>query len=237
MFEKRHIDGEVRQGKVSGAFCSTWFSGRSAFVLRQSFNGRMSDVYTQAHELGHAVHAYLGTRAQRPSNNEIGSCIAECGSIFGELLLTEQLLKGAKSKEEKKAILTVILDEFGMTAFQVSARYFFERSMYEEIEKGTFLDGETVSRLWTTARDDIYGDAVEWLPEMRWEWTMKLHYYIPNYRFYNYPYVFAQLFVFSLYRLYKEQGREFVPKLKALLSAGILQISGGACERAGVRYI
>ena len=42
MFEKRHIDGEVRQGKVSGAFCSTWFSGRSAFVL-QSFNGRMSD--------------------------------------------------------------------------------------------------------------------------------------------------------------------------------------------------
>jgi oligoendopeptidase F len=55
---------------------------------------------------------------------------------------------------------------------------------------------------------------------MKWEWTMKLHYYLANYRFYNYPYVFAQLFVFALYRLYKEQGKAFVPKLKALLSAG-----------------
>jgi oligoendopeptidase F len=69
-------------------------------------------------------------------------------------------------------------------------------------------------------RDKIYGDAVEWLPEMKWEWTMKLHYYIPNYRFYNYPYVYAQLFVFALYRLFKEQSKKFVPKMNALLSAG-----------------
>jgi oligoendopeptidase F len=49
---------------------------------------------------------------------------------------------------------------------------------------------------------------------------MKMHYYIPNYRFYNYPYVFAQLFVFALYRLYREQGKAFVPKMKALLASG-----------------
>jgi oligoendopeptidase F len=64
---------------------------------------------------------------------------------------------------------------------------------------------------------------VEWLDVMRWEWTMKAHYYIANYRFYNYPYVFAQLFVFALYRLYKEQGKRFVPKLKRLLAAGSSQ--------------
>jgi oligoendopeptidase F len=66
----------------------------------------------------------------------------------------------------------------------------------------------------------IYGDAVEWLEVMKWEWTMKVHYYMPNRRFYNYPYVFAKLFVFALYRLYKEQGEEFVPKMKSLLAAG-----------------
>jgi len=55
---------------------------------------------------------------------------------------------------------------------------------------------------------------------MKWEWTMKPHYYIPNYRFYNYPYVYAQLFVFALYCLYKEQGGAFVPKMKTLLAAG-----------------
>ncbi len=219
MYEKRHIDGEVRKGKRSGAFCSSWLAGKSAYIL-QSFNGKMGDVYTQAHELGHAVHAYLGSRAQKPSNYEIGSCIAECGSTFGELLLTEKLLSKAKSKEEKQAILASVLDEFGMAAFQVSARVFFEQSMYDAIKGGEFLDGETVSKLWTTGRDRIYGDSVDWLEVMKWEWTMKSHYYIANYRFYNYPYVFAQLFVFALYRLYKEQGKAFVPKLKRLLAAG-----------------
>jgi oligoendopeptidase F len=219
MFERRHIDGEVRKGKSSGAFCSSWLAGKSAYVL-QSFNGKMGDVYTQAHELGHAVHAYLGSRAQKPSNYEIGSCIAETGSVFGELLLTERLLSMAKTKEEKQAILANVLDEFGMAAFQVSARVFFEQSMYDAIKRGDFLDGETVAKLWVAARDMIYGDSVDWLGVMKWEWTMKLHYYIPNYRFYNYPYVYAQLFVFALYRLYKEQGESFVPKLKRLLAAG-----------------
>ena len=49
---------------------------------------------------------------------------------------------------------------------------------------------------------------------------MKPHYYMANYRFYNYPYVYAQLFVFALYRLYKEEGKVFVPKLKKLLASG-----------------
>jgi len=219
MYEQCHIDGEVRDGKRSGAFCSTWHNGKSAYIL-QSFNGMMGDVFTQAHELGHAAHAYLGTRAQKPSNYEIGSCIAEVGSIFGELLLTERLLTKAKSKEEKQAILATVLDGAGMAAFQVSARFFFEQSMYDAIEEGKFLDGNTVAALWTAGRDKIYGNSVEWLPEMKWEWTMKVHYYMPNFRFYNYPYVFAQLFVYALYRLYKEQGKEFVPKLKTILSAG-----------------
>jgi oligoendopeptidase F len=219
MYEKRHIDGEVRKGKRSGASCSDWLEGKSAYVM-QSFNGRMSDVFAQAHELGHAVHAYLVSRAQKPSNCEFGSCIAEAGSIFGELLLTERLLKKAKTKEEKQAILTSVLDEFGMAAFQVSARVFFEQSMYDTIKRGQFLDGRTIAKLWAAARDKIYGDSVDWLDVMEWEWTMKIHYYMANYRFYNYPYVFAQLFVFTLYKLYKEQGKSFVPKLKGLLAAG-----------------
>ncbi len=219
MYGRRHIDGEVRNGKRSGAFCSSWLAGKSAWVL-QSFNGQMGDVYTQAHELGHAVHAYLGSRHQKPSNYEIGSCIAETASVFGELLLTDRLLAKAKTKEERRTILATVLDEFGMAAYQVSARVFFEQGMYDAIKAGKFLDGETVSDLWTAGRDKIYGDAIEWLPEMKWEWTMKPHYYIPNYRFYNYPYVYAQLFVFTLYRLYKEQGKAFVPKMKTLLAAG-----------------
>jgi oligoendopeptidase F len=219
MFEKRRIDGEVRKGKESGAFCADWLAGKSAYIL-QSFNGKMGDVYTLAHEQGHAVHAYLGSRSQKPSNYEIGSCIAETGSTFGELLLTERLLSQVKTKKEKQAILAKILDEFGMATFQVSARVLFEQSMYEAMEQGEFLDGEAVAKLWVAARDKIYGDSVDWLDVMKWEWTMKPHYYMANYRFYNYPYVLAQLFVFTLYQLYKEQGETFIPKLKKLLAAG-----------------
>jgi oligoendopeptidase F len=115
MYSRRHIDGEVRKGKRSGAFCSSWLSGKSAWIL-QSFNSQIGDVYTQAHELGHAVHAYLGSRYQKPSNYEIGSCIAECGSVFGELLLTDRLLKETKTNEERRAVLATVLDEFGMAA-------------------------------------------------------------------------------------------------------------------------
>ncbi|GAH00235.1 unnamed protein product, partial [marine sediment metagenome] len=68
--------------------------------------------------------------------------------------------------------------------------------------------------------DKIYGDSIEWFEEMDWEWTMKPHYFFPNFRFYNYPYVYAQLFVYALYQTYKKEGKDFVPKFKKLLAAG-----------------
>jgi len=219
MYSKRHIDGEVRNGKSPGAFCHSWLSGRSAYIL-QSYNNRISDVYTQAHEMGHAVHAYLYSRAQKPANCDIGSAIAECGSIFGELLLTEQLLAEASSTAEKQVALATVLDELGVAVFVVGARYWFEEDMYKAIKRGQFLDSETLGDLWTSARSRVFADEVEWLPEMRYDWTRPVHYYMANYRFYNYPYIFAQLFVFSLYRIYKEQGKGFVPKLRRLLEAG-----------------
>lgn len=219
MYEKRHMDALVRNGKRSGAFCATWHAGKSAYIL-QSFNGIIGDLFTSAHELGHAMHAYLGTRAQKPNNYEIGSCIAETGSIFGELLLADKFLARDIQKEEKQAVLASILDGFGGAAFQVSTRVWFETMLYDAIEKGKFLDGDTISNLWVKARDKMYGDSVEWLPQMKWWWTMKLHFYMANYRYYNYPYVYAQLFVYAMYKLYKEQGKDFVPKLKTLLSAG-----------------
>ena len=100
MYQRQHIDAAIRPGKVSGAFCSDWYGGRSAYVL-QSFNGRLDDVYTQAHEMGHSMHAYLTSRSQRATNTAISYCIAECGSIFGELLLTDHLIGNAKDDEGK----------------------------------------------------------------------------------------------------------------------------------------
>ena len=219
MFTKRRIDATPRFGKRNGAFCASWYGGKSAFVL-DSFNGTLNDVYTLAHELGHATHDYYASRSQTIMNTSIPSIVAETASIFGELLLTDLLLDEAKSDAQRKAVLCLVLDEAGMTTFQVTARVWFEQALYNSIQQGEYLDYKTICSHWTGARDRIFGDAVTWFPEMEAEWTMKPHYYMANYRFYNYPYVYAQMFVYSLYKRHLEEGKAFVPKLEAALSAG-----------------
>jgi oligoendopeptidase F len=219
MFEKRHIDVPPRFGKRNGAFCASYYNGKSAYIL-DNFSGSLNDVYTLAHELGHATHDWYMTRNQTVLNTSVPSIVAETASIFGELLLTDLLLDEAKSDAERKVVLCFVLDETGMTAFQVTARVWFEQALYASIQKDEFLEYKTVCSHWTKARNRIYGDAVNWFPEMEAEWTMKPHYYMANYRFYNYPYVYAQMFVYALYERYLEEGKAFVPKLKQALSAG-----------------
>ena len=219
MFDKRRIDALPRFGKRNGALAASWYNGKSAFIL-DNFSGTLNDVYTLAHELGHATHDYYATRSQTLLNTSIPSIVAETASIFGELLLTDLLLTEAKSADERKAVLCLVLDEAGMTTFQVTARVWFEQALYNSIQSGEFLDYKTICNHWTSSRDRIFGDAVTWFPEMEAEWTMKPHYYMANYRFYNYPYVYAQMFVYAMYQRYLEEGKQFVSKLENVLSAG-----------------
>jgi len=219
IFSKRHIDAFPRFGKRNGAFCAGWYSGKSSFILG-NFSGSLNDVFTLAHELGHATHNYYAQRSQTILNLSIPSVVAETASIFGELLLTDLLLAEAKSDEERQALLCLVLDEAGMVIFQVTARVWFEQALYDSVQKGEYLDYSVICNHWVAARDRIYGDVVEWFPELKAEWTIKPHYYMPNYRFYNYPYVYAQLFVYALYESYLEEDKLFVSKLKRGLSAG-----------------
>jgi oligoendopeptidase F len=219
MFARNHIDATPRYGKQHGAFCAGWYNGKSAFVL-QSFNGRLNDIYTLAHELGHATHDYYCQRSQTIMNVRIPMVVAETASIFGELLLTDLLLSEAKTDMEKKVILCRILDGAGRVIFSVTARAWFEQSIYEAIKRGEYLDHKTICKYWVAARDKAYGDTVEWFDEMLSEWSITPHYYMANFRFYNYPYVYAQLFVYALYQKYLQEGKAFVPKMKQILSAG-----------------
>jgi oligoendopeptidase F len=219
MFARNHIDATPRFGKRHGAFCAGWYNGRSAFVL-QSFNGRLNDVYTLAHELGHATHDYYCYRNQTILNTRIPMVVAETASIFGELLLTDLLLSEAKTDMEKKVILCRILDGAGRVIFSVSARAWFEQQIYNAIKRGEYLNNETICKYWIAARNKAYGDTIEWLNEMTSEWSITPHYFMANFRFYNYPYVYAQLFVYALYQKYMEEGKAFVPKMKQILSAG-----------------
>ena len=218
MFAKRRIDVPPRFGKRNGAFCASWYEVNLRLFWRISMaQSAMFSLWLMNWDTPHTTITCLGPNLM---NTSVPSSVAETASIFGELLLTDLLLSETKSEKEQKAILSLVFDEAGMTAFQVTARVWFEQALYSSIQTGEFLDYPTICSHWIKSRDRIYGDAVTWFPEMEAEWTMKPHYYMANYRFYNYPYVYAQMFVYSLYERYLEEGKAFVPKLVQALSAG-----------------
>ncbi len=223
MFAKSHIDSTPRLGKANGAFSWDWYEGKSAYILN-NFNETLMDVYVLAHELGHATHTYYYARSQTILNVgpdwRFPMIVAETASTFGELLLTDLLLSQAKSNQEKRAILCTVLDAAGGSTFRVTSSALFESSLYEAIKRGEFLDYKTICGYWVEARAKISGDAMDFLDEAEATWTSVPHYYMPNFRFYNYPYVYAQLFVYAIYQRYLEEGKEFVPKFKKALSAG-----------------
>lgn len=219
MLARNNVDASPRDGKRNGAFCSEWYKGKTAFIL-QTFTNSLSNVYTLAHEIGHAVHAYYYSQNQTILNGEIGMNIAETASIFGELLLNDLLLSKANTNIEKQVILCRLLDATGMGGFQVTARKWFEQDLYDAIKKGEFLDYSTICMYWTKNRDRIYDNSVHFDNVMDSEWTMKPHYYRTSLRFYNYPYVYARFFVFALYNQYRDEGKDFVSKFKKALSVG-----------------
>lgn len=221
MFAKNHIDSTPRIGKANGAFSWDWYEGKTAYILN-NFNNTLVDVYTLAHELGHAIHTYYYERSQTILNSGTSSfpmIVAETASTFGELLLTDLLLSKTESNRERRAILCRVLDMANII-FSTVRGAVFEQSLYDTVKRGEYLNYKIICGLWVAARNKIAGDAIEYFDEDEASWTSVPHYYMPNFRFYNYPYAYAQLFVYALYQHYLREGKEFVPKFKKALSAG-----------------
>jgi oligoendopeptidase F len=142
------------------------------------------------------------------------------GSIFGELLLTDKMLKMAETKEQKIEILSHVLGTYFYTVYYVGLRAFFETSLYETIMSGIVLDAETACDLWNAAKKRIFSDSVDWNDYMEYEWARFGHTFLPNRRYYNFSYSFAQLLVFALYEVYKQEGSVFIERFKELLAGG-----------------
>jgi len=222
MFSKNHIDATPRQGKRDNAFCWDWYEGKTSYILL-NFSETLFDIYTLAHELGHAVHAHYYTHHQTILNGSLAylsMAVGETASIFGELLLTNLLLDTSESVQEEKTIICRVLDAANLNIYIAAYRLKFEQALYNAIKRGEYLDFKTTCRHWADARSMFFGDAVEWLEEAQAQWAIATQFYMPNFRFYNYPYVYSQMFVYALYQLYLKEGKEFVPKFKKALSAG-----------------
>lgn len=214
-FANNWIDAEIRKGKRGGAFCASPSPRLHPYILC-NYDDTIRDVMTVAHELGHGLHGCL-SRKQNFFNYDTPLTTAETASVFGEMLVFDHLLAQQTDKQAQIALLAGKLEDIFATVFRQNVLTRFEESAFAARQEKR-LTPETLGSLWLTANGKYYGDAVEMPDGYRWGWS-----YIPHFihsRFYCYSYVFGQLLVLALYRMYKDEGKTFVPKYLALLEAG-----------------
>ena len=213
VFNENHIDSEVRQGKRDGAFCSTLTPKITPYVL-VNFTGKTRDVFTLAHELGHAVHSQA---AQDRSIlvQDAPLPLAETASTFSELLLYDNL-SDKISDDEKKIMLSEKIDDLYATILRQSFFTIFEVDAHKQIGEGTTVD--EISKTYLQNLKEQFGTAVSLSDDFAIEWSCIPHFY--HTPFYCYAYSFGNLLALSLFQRYKKEGDEFVPSYIEILSAG-----------------
>ena len=213
VFNENHVDSEIRQGKRDGAFCSTLSPKRTPFVL-VNFTCKSRDVFTLAHELGHAVHSQA---AQDRSIlvQDAPLPLAETASTFSELLLYDNL-SDKISDDEKKIMLSEKIDDLYATILRQSFFTIFEVDAHKQIGKGTTID--EISKLYLQNLKEQFGESVILSDDFAIEWSCIPHFY--HTPFYCYAYSFGNLLALSLFQRYKKEGKDFVPAYINILAAG-----------------
>lgn len=216
MFERRWIDAEVRRNKRGGAYCHGALPKHHPYVL-MSYNDDIDNVYTLAHELGHAVHDFCSGKKQTLLNYQPPLVAAETASVFAEMLLTRKLLDEVRDRELRIAILTGKLEDLFAT---IHTQNYYTRFELEAHQAGAKerLATPQLCEMWTRQRNAMYGSAVDFLPEQQWYWAAIPHFI--HTRFYCYAYTFGALQVLALFNRYQEEGAPFVPRYMQLLEAG-----------------
>lgn len=214
VFQDRHLDAEIRQGKDSGAFCMSALPDLTPWVLL-NYNGKANDVATMAHELGHAVHSQMA-RDHSILTFHSTLPLAETASVFAERLLTDRLLRDEPDVAVRRDLLVNALDDAYATVMRQAYFVLFERQAHDMVVAGATVD-ELGQAYWENLGEQ-FGDAVELSEEFKWEWISIPHIYRTP--FYCYAYSFGQLLVLALYQQYKEHGKPFIPKYLRILSHG-----------------
>jgi oligoendopeptidase F len=228
VFDEGHVDAGPRPGKRGGAFCWGYPVGFTPWVLL-NYTGRVRDVATIAHELGHALHAML---AGHHSLLTFSSTLpmAETASVFSEALLTEKLLAKETDVAARRDLLAGVIDDAYATVGRQGYFALWEKEAHEMVAQSK-TTGEMAARYLETLHDQ-FGDAVEISEDFKWEWVSVPHFY--GTPFYVYAYSFGQLLVLALYQMYKREGESFKPKYLKILAYGGAESPIRILKEAGI---
>ena len=217
-FEKKWIDAEQRDGKRGGAFCMPIYGVKESRVLC-NFDGSLDQVFTIAHELGHAFHNYCAFKAGKTIlQSDTPMTLAETASIMCETIITEAVLSQVQSPEEELAILETSLISDSQVTVDIYSRFLFEREVFERRVESE-LSAEDFSEIMERAQIATYGDGLDERYLQKYMWAWKPHYYSANLSFYNFPYAFGLLFGTGLFAIYQERGADFIPDYMHLLAS------------------
>ena len=216
MFATGRVDAFPKKGKRGGAFAN-YGKDEPSFVLL-NYTGKLSDVPTLSHELGHAIHGHL-SQVQRESVYGSGLCLAETASIFSEMLLSEKIQSRLSPEEYTNFLSGELFDAFS-SIFRQIQYVLFERKVHETIHAGKELTYHDLNVLWRAEQIRMSGDSVTFDASAEEEigWSTIPH--IFNSPFYCYAYSFGHLLVFALYDRYRRDGKAFVNDYKDILRAG-----------------
>lgn len=215
-FNKNWIDAAIKPGKRGGAYSASTVPSVHPYVF-MNFDGKIRDVQTLAHELGHGVHQYL-SRKQGVLQSSTPLTTAETASVFGEMLVFQKLKKELDDPKEKLALLIGKIDDTIATVFRQISMNRFEHAIHTARRKEGELTTERFSELWMEQQKALYGDSVSLTDEYGIWWS-----YIPHFLHtpgYVYAYAFGELLVLALYEEYTQRPDGFTEKYLDLLSAG-----------------
>ena len=213
VFKKNHVDSIIRPGKASGAFCSTPSPKLTPYVLL-NFTGKSRDVFTLAHEIGHAIHS-ISASDKSILVSDASLPLAETASTFSEMLLYDNLSKTV-GEQEKKIMLSEKLDDFYATIGRQSFFTLFEIEAHKQIANSTTVD--EISKTYLRNLNEQFGNSVKVSEDFGIEWSCIPHFH--HAPFYCYAYAFGNLLALSLFQRYKKEGKSFAPAYIEILSAG-----------------
>ncbi|MFO1056060.1 MAG: M3 family oligoendopeptidase [Dongiaceae bacterium] len=214
-FDNRWIDAPPRPGKAPGAFAHPTVPAAHPYLLL-NYHGKIRDVMTLAHELGHGVHQLLAApRGQLMSDTPL--TLAETASVFGEMLTFQALLKGEQDPKKRRLLLAGKVEDMLNTVVRQIAMHEFERRLHDR-RRESELTAEEIGGIWLETQAESLGPALRFDDDYRIFWT-----YIPHFihvPFYVYAYAFGDCLVNSLYAVYQGAEKGFAERYFAMLSAG-----------------
>lgn len=211
-FENSWIEAEDRPDKRPGGYCTELPETKESRIF-MTFGNSVNEVATLAHELGHAFHSSV--MWELPTlNREYAMNVAETASTLAELIVADATLKEATTSEEKINLLDTKMQNAIAMFMNIHARFIFETNFYDARQKG-LLSEDDITDLMLNAQKESYKDSLAtYHPHF---WASKLHFFIDDIPFYNFPYTFGYLFSMGIYAYANKQGKAFEDEYIALL--------------------